>query len=197
MMQGSKDEAERAIADAVDANTQLVLADKNRFLDLYAKNPKLAERVAKNFEGINSAKELINYIKGTTTTDTPQPKAIDEDAIVSRVRQQIEQENAMIKAEKQFENLTQEQEELAKSHFEKITKWISGLTTGEILEYAEMAATHARQKLSSWDKDRALLNMASTTISNRAGWTPKKWGVNSSETDALAEAFGFKFTSKK
>lgn len=122
MMQGSKDEAERAIADAVDANTQLVLADKNRFLDLYAKNPKLAERVAKNFEGINSAKELINYIKGTTTTDTPQPKAIDEDAIVSRVRQQIEQENAMIKAEKQFENLTQEQEELAKSHFEKITK---------------------------------------------------------------------------
>lgn len=122
LMKGSKDEAERAIADAVDANTQLVLADKDRFLDLYAKNPVLAERVAKNFEGINSAKELINYIKGTTIQEDPKPRVIDEDAIATRVRQQIEQENAMMKAEKQFENLTQEQEELAKKHFEKITK---------------------------------------------------------------------------
>lgn len=101
-LKGSKAEAERLLAIVVETAVEKVEADNDYFLELYQKDPSIAEKVAKQF-GV-TAKEAIDKIKASKGEKPPMEKQqLDKEQLFREWEALQEEKQAKKAAVKHFE----------------------------------------------------------------------------------------------
>ncbi len=101
-IKGSKAEVERLQAIVIETAVEKVEADNDYFLELFQKDPTIAEKVAKQF-GV-TAKEAIEKIKASKGESKPMEKApIDKEQLFKEWEALQEQKQAKQAAVKHFE----------------------------------------------------------------------------------------------
>lgn len=155
----------------VETAVERVEQDNEYFLELFEKDPTIAEKVAKQF-GV-TAKEAIDKINAAKGTIKPMEKEpINKEELFKEWEKLQEQKNAIAAANKQFESLEPAQKEVAQKTFESLTAG-KNLSAKELSEIAEMTSLYVRRdELQSDAKDKAIASLSSTSLSRGGGDSP-------------------------
>lgn len=161
----------------VDRLTEIVLQtaikeaskDASSLLELHKQDPKLASKVADNFDWSNT--ERGTY-KAFLKQDSSVSKSLSDDEIEELAERKAEEklakkehEKAITKAQKLFDKLNEDLQEEAIKRFNKLV-WNQVLTEDDALELAEMATLYVSKDKSNWDRySNAVASLASTGVS--------------------------------
>lgn len=161
----------------VDRLTEIVLQtaireaskDASTLLELHKQDPKLASKVAENFDWSNT--ERGTY-KGFLKQDATVSKSLSDEeieALAERKAEEIlakkEHEKAVTKAQKMFSKLDEDLQEEAIKRFNKLV-WNQVLTEDDAVELAEMATLYVSKDKWNWDRySNAVASLASTGVS--------------------------------
>lgn len=163
---GSRAEVTRLENLAIDMYSTQSTKDQSVFLELHSKDPKLADKVAKNL-WYSSADEVLSSIKKPEVNQWFTEADIER--IVSEREAKKEHQRAITKAEKILEKLPDDLKEEAQAKFDRIS-------TGQLLdeetaiEFAHMATLYVnRDNFKAWILNDSLAMLGSTWV-----WKSKK-----------------------
>lgn len=175
-MDWARKEVEKYKSMVLDAEVQKAEQDASSLLELYKKDPKLANDVARKFwyDDFNDAKKAIY------SNEEPEEKQgfteDDIERIVSEREARKEHERALTKAERFINKIDEDLQDKAKNYFDKITEG-KMLDEETALEFAEMATLYVSKDKSKEDRySEGLANYASTWLSKtNKNATASKW----------------------
>lgn len=160
----SKKEADRKESLLVDTYTDLVSQDASHLDKLHEKDPKLADKVAKNFwyTSFDEAKTTLNNPK---TSNNGLSEAELEEWYVKR-RGKDEHEIAIKKADEILSKLPEEEQEKARAYYDMIVDWKT-LTSDSAKEFANMATLYVNKgKIKSDNYSEWLAMLSSTWVTS-------------------------------
>lgn len=159
---GSKAEVERLERIAIDAQKKLALDNANNLLELHKTDPKLANKVAKEF-WYASYEEAIQTTSIGKQVEKPQE---DFETMYQKKRAEEKHQEALELANSFIEKskLDPTLSDQAKVQFQKLTNWRT-LTPAEALEIAEMATLYVqKEKINEWTYQSWLQELSSTWV---------------------------------
>ncbi len=137
-MAGSMAEVARLREIAVDSIAKASEKDASAFLETHAKDPRLANEVAKKL-GYSNAKEIIDQI------NQPSPKTEDDfEKKYAQKRAEEKHEEAIVKAQKILDKIPEELREEAQTYFDDITEG-KKLDEDKAIKFAEMATLYVNK----------------------------------------------------
>jgi len=171
-IEGSKKEMERKEALLMETYTELVSQDASHLDKLYEKDPKLAEKIAKNFW-------YDSYQSAQTSFNEPEKSnnglnEADLEVWYQKRRGKDEHEIALQNAEKKIASLPEEHQERAKLYFDMIAEWkvLTSTTAKDFVEMATLYVNKDKMKSDSLNEGLAMLwstwmNSGTTTKSSK------------------------------
>ena len=175
-MDWSKKEVERLTEIVLQTAIREASKDASTLLELHKQDPKLANKVAENFDW--SKTERGDY-KSFLKQDAQVSKSLSDeeiDAIAERKAEEKlakkEHDKAIAKAEKLFEKLEEGLAEEAQKRFTKLV-WNQILTEEDALEFAEMATLYVSKDKGNGDRyNKVVADLASTSVSKskKSSW---------------------------
>lgn len=165
----SKSEAERLRRIAVEAEIERTKLNPANLLDLYKKDPKLAKEVWDKFD-LSEYWGFESYVKNNWKAENSQIGSLSEDEferLYQSRRAKEEHQRALKKVDGIFSSLETDEQERAKSYFDKITSWKT-LDEETATEFAEMATLYVtKDKIKSNNYYDAVKNYSSTWMNNK------------------------------
>jgi hypothetical protein len=158
-LNGTLKEVNRLETLAIKSQVALVKNDWQALLELHAEDPKLANKVAKEF-GYSSFQEAKKQLEIDGVIKTQEE---DRDTWYQKKRAQEIHEDSLKKADRFISNkkLDAELKDKAKAYFDKITDWKT-LDEETAIEFADMATLYvSKDKIKSEKLDDAIKEMAS------------------------------------
>lgn len=168
---------------AIDNAVESAKYNATSLINLYEKDPKLANEVAKKFgyEDYKEAEKEIKKMSGDSLSKKKDDEDDDFDTKYAKRRSQERHEDAMKKAEKAISKLDEEYQEKAQNYLEKITKW-QQLDTESIEEYIDMVTLYVtKDKVDEKKVQKAKESFHSTTVSKSS-----KWSTNDDDWEYIA-----------
>ena len=190
-VKGSKAEALKLRDEKIEIAVTAVEHDAKYMKVLVAKDPKLADEVARRFDGIESAEDLMN--KHLWLSSDNDKKLAD--MVTERVLAQLWQANLNTQVEQKFSHLWDDLKKVAQDKFD-IFKWNRKLSPEQATDLADMITL-------SLQKDNIVQAAKQSKMNNL--WNLKLWGVsvshssNDNSWQGLADAlwFGYLYTNNK
>lgn len=166
ILHGKEQEVQKARETAYELALKQVSQNASTLLDVHELDPKLAAKVAENFDWAQT--EWWSY--QNFLWDKKQSKAFDFDTEYKKRRQQEIHEESLKKASKFLDKLPDEVREEAQNYFSDITDG-KVLDEEKALKYAEMASVYVQKdKVQTVKKKEAEKALSST-------WLPK-WNTS-------------------
>lgn len=165
----SKKEVDRLTEIVLQTAIREASKDANTLLELHKQDPKLASKVADNFDWSNTERGTYKAFLKQDATVSKSLSDEEIDALAERKAEekfaQKEHEKAITKAQKLFNKLDEDLQEDAIKRFNKLV-WNQVLTEEDAIELAEMATLYVSKDKWNWDRySNAVASLASTGVS--------------------------------
>lgn len=186
---GSSQEAQRLRDMVIDAEYSKAEADGSSLLELHAKDPKLAEAVAKKFwyDSYDEASKSLNWDKEKSNDISLEDKF---EELYKQRRAKEQHSEATEKVQAIFNKLW-DQAEAVKTYYDMITEW-KQLTPEKAVEFAQMATLYVnRENINKDSFNEKMADLASTGLGQQSSSKKEDKG---SKTEEFAQwMFGKKF----
>jgi hypothetical protein len=168
-MEWSRKEVDRLTEIVLQTAIREASKDASTLLELHKQDPKLASKVADNFDWANTERGTYKAFLKQDATVSKSLSDDEIDALAERKAEEIlakkEHEKAITKAQKMFSKLDEDLQEEAIKRFNKLVG-NQVLTEDDAIELAEMATLYVSKDKWNWDRyNNAVASFASTGVS--------------------------------